>query len=85
MGWHSDDEKELNNSTPIASVSLGARRKFAFRHKQDKTTSSLFLENGSLLIMHPPIQEHWQHALLKTKIAIGPRINLTFRQIRLKQ
>jgi alkylated DNA repair dioxygenase AlkB len=85
MGWHSDDEKELNNSAPIASVSLGARRKFAFRHKQDKTTSSLFLENGSLLIMHPPIQEHWQHALLKTKIAIGPRINLTFRQIRLKQ
>jgi len=85
MGWHSDDEKELDSSTPIASVSLGARRKFAFRHKQDKTTSSLFLENGSLLIMHPPIQEHWQHALLKTKIAIGPRINLTFRQIRLKQ
>ena len=85
MGWHSDDEKELDSSTPIASVSLGARRKFAFRHKQDKTTSSLFLENGSLLIMHPPIQEYWQHALLKTKIASGPRINLTFRQIRLKQ
>jgi alkylated DNA repair dioxygenase AlkB len=84
MGWHSDDEKELDSSTPIASVSIGAQRKFAFRHKQDKTTSSLFLENGSLLIMHPPIQEYWQHALLKTKVAIGPRINLTFRQIRLK-
>lgn len=83
MGWHSDDEKELDSSAPIASLSLGARRKFAFRHKQDKTTSSLFLENGSLLMMYPPIQERWHHALLKTQSAIGPRINLTFRKIRL--
>ena len=81
MGWHSDNERELDSGAPIASVSLGARRKFAFRHKQDKTTSSVFLENGSLLIMHPPIQEHWQHSLLKTKTVISPRINLTFRKI----
>jgi alkylated DNA repair dioxygenase AlkB len=81
MGWHSDNEKELDSTTPIASVSLGARRKFAFRHKQDKTTSSIFLEHGSLLIMHPPIQEHWYHSLLKTKTITSPRINLTFRKI----
>lgn len=81
MGWHSDNEKELDGATPIASVSLGARRKFAFRHKQDKTTSSVFLENGSLLIMHQPTQEHWHHSLLKTKTVTGPRINLTFRKI----
>jgi alkylated DNA repair dioxygenase AlkB len=81
MGWHSDNEKELDSGAPIASVSLGARRKFAFRHKQDKTTSSVFLEHGSLLIMHPPIQEHWHHSLLKTKTVASPRINLTFRKI----
>jgi alkylated DNA repair dioxygenase AlkB len=81
MGWHSDNEKELDGSAPIASLSLGARRKFAFRHKQDKTTSSIFLEHGSLLIMHPPIQEHWHHSLLKTKTITSPRINLTFRKI----
>ena len=81
MGWHSDDEKELDSSTPIASVSLGARRKFAFRHKKDKTTCSVLLENGSLLIMHQPIQERWHHSLLKTKTHTGPRINLTFRKI----
>ncbi|MBU3636704.1 alpha-ketoglutarate-dependent dioxygenase AlkB [Polynucleobacter sp. es-MAR-4] len=81
MGWHSDNEKELDSSNPIASFSLGARRKFAFRHKQDKTTSTVFLEHGSLLIMHPPIQEYWQHSLLKTKTVISPRINLTFRKI----
>lgn len=81
MGWHSDNERELDSAAPIASISLGARRKFAFRHKQDKTTNSVFLEHGSLLIMHPPIQEYWQHSLLKTKTVTSPRINLTFRKI----
>ena len=81
MGWHSDDEKELDANSPIASLSLGARRKFAFRHKEDKTTISLYLEDGSVLIMRSPTQQFWQHALLKTKMVSMPRINLTFRKI----
>lgn len=81
MGWHSDDEKELDAQSPIASLSLGASRKFAFRHKKDKTTTSLILENGSALIMYPPTQQFWQHALLKTKTSHTSRINLTFRNI----
>jgi len=83
MGWHSDDEKELDQNFPIASLSFGGRRKFSFRHKQDLTKASLLLDDGSLLLMQPPTQSHWQHALLKTKVAVGPRINLTFRKIRL--
>jgi len=81
MGWHSDDEKELDANSPIASLSLGARRKFAFRHKEDKTTIPLYLEDGSVLIMRSPTQQFWQHALLKTKTVSMPRINLTFRKI----
>ena len=81
MGWHCDDEKELDAQSPIASLSLGASRKFAFRHKKDKTTTSLILENGSALIMYPPTQQFWQHALLKTKTSHISRINLTFRKI----
>jgi alkylated DNA repair dioxygenase AlkB len=83
MGWHSDDEKELDPHSPIASLSLGATRKFALRHKKDKETVSLFLENGSALIMYAPTQEYWQHALLKTKTVPEARINLTFRKIQL--
>jgi alkylated DNA repair dioxygenase AlkB len=82
MGWHSDDEKELDSAVPIASVSLGGARKFAFKHKLDKTNVSLFLEDGSVLLMQPPTQEFWQHSLTKTKRAVAPRINLTFRAIR---
>ena len=81
MGWHSDDEKELDANSPIASLSLGARRKFAFRHKEDKTTIPLYLEDASVLIMRSPTQQFWQHALLKTKTVSMPRINLTFRKI----
>ena len=81
MGWHSDDERELDPHSPIASLSLGAQRKFALRHKKDQETVSLFLENGSALMMYAPTQKHWQHALLKTKKASEIRINLTFRKI----
>ena len=83
MGWHSDDEKELDPDSPITSLSLGAERKFAFRHKVDKTTVPLYLESGSVLIMHSPTQQFWQHALLKTKTVSSPRMNLTFRKIKL--
>lgn len=84
MGWHSDDEIELDPLTAIASISLGGERKFAFKHKLDKTGVSLFLENGSALIMHAPTQEFWNHSLLKTKKPVGQRINLTFRKIMLE-
>jgi alkylated DNA repair dioxygenase AlkB len=81
MGWHSDDEPELVQTAPIASLSLGAERKFSFKHKTDKTNASLILENGSVLIMHAPTQTFWNHSLTKTARPVGPRINLTFRAI----
>lgn len=80
MGWHSDDEPELDPNASIASVSLGAERKFAFKHKRSKETVSTFLENGSLLLMKPPTQEHWLHTLRKSKKVSEGRINLTFRR-----
>ncbi|WP_241155858.1 alpha-ketoglutarate-dependent dioxygenase AlkB [Neisseria yangbaofengii] len=36
MGWHSDGEKELGNESIIASLRLGAIRKFAFKHTNEK-------------------------------------------------
>ena len=83
MGWHSDDEPELDQSAPIASLSLGGERKFSFKHKTDKTNVSLILENGSVLLMHAPTQQFWQHSLVKTKRPVATRMNLTFRAISL--
>jgi alkylated DNA repair dioxygenase AlkB len=79
MAWHSDDEKTLEKDGAIASLSLGAERKFSFRHRLSKETISICLEPGSLLVMCGPTQDHWHHALPKSKKVTHPRINLTFR------
>ncbi len=81
MGWHSDAEKELKKNGAIASLSFGAERKFLFRHKIDKETVSVLLENGSLLLMHGTTQANWVHRMPPTKKVLTPRINLTFRTI----
>ncbi len=81
MAWHSDAEKDLKKNGAIASLSFGAERKFAFKHKKTKETISLVLENGSLLIMKGSTQTHWLHRLPPTKIHHRERINLTFRTI----
>jgi alkylated DNA repair dioxygenase AlkB len=81
MGWHSDGEKDLKKDGAIASVSFGAERKFAFKHKATKETVSQFLENGSLLVMKGTTQTHWLHRLPPTKLVSSPRVNLTFRTI----
>jgi alkylated DNA repair dioxygenase AlkB len=81
MGWHSDNEKEIIANSSIASLSLGANRKFSFKHKVSKETVSIELEDGSLLEMKGSVQAHWWHALLKSKKVTAARINLTFRQM----
>lgn len=81
MGWHSDDENSLGLNTNIASLSLGAERKFAFKHKITKQSVSIVLQTGSLLIMKGATQSHWLHSLPKTTKVAAPRINLTFRTI----
>ncbi|MEB8432507.1 alpha-ketoglutarate-dependent dioxygenase AlkB [Cocleimonas sp. KMM 6892] len=81
LSWHSDNEKELGKNSVIASLSLGAKRKFSFKHKQSRETVSLELEEGSLLLMKGGTQQHWLHSLPKTTKVHEPRINLTFRQM----
>ncbi|MBB3699887.1 alpha-ketoglutarate-dependent dioxygenase AlkB [Flammeovirga yaeyamensis] len=81
MSYHTDNEKELKPRGTIASLSFGATRKFSFKHKVSKERIDLQLENGTLLLMKGEIQEHWMHALPKTKKVNTPRINLTFRTI----
>ncbi len=81
MSWHSDNEKELAKDGAIASFSFGAERKFQFKHKGTGQLVEVLLESGSLLVMRGPCQEHWLHALPKTKKVRLPRVNLTFRTI----
>lgn len=81
MAWHSDGEADLKKNGAIASLSFGAERKFAFKHKQSKEKVELILEHGSLLVMKDTTQTHWLHRLPPTKKIKTARINLTFRTI----
>lgn len=81
MAWHSDGEKDLKKNGAIGSLSFGAERKFAFKHKVTKETVALHLEHGSLLVMKGATQSHWLHRLPPTKTVTKLRVNLTFRTI----
>ena len=108
MGWHADDEPELDPLAPIASLSLGACRSLRFRPKPPGRTRpgsaqgtgrpeagsgrldgpegqapfAVELADGDLLVMDPPTQRHWQHALPVRARVSSERINLTFRLLR---
>jgi alkylated DNA repair dioxygenase AlkB len=84
MGWHSDDEAELGAQPVIASLSLGASRRFKLRHKSalQKQTLCIALGDGDLLVMAGAMQENWQHSVPKETRKQGARINLTFRLIK---
>lgn len=80
IGWHADDEPELGPASEIASLSFGAERSFHMRRKDDYSqVKRIALEHGSLLIMSGAMQQHLQHAVMRTAQPIGERINLTFR------
>ncbi len=83
MGWHADDEAELGQNPIIASISLGASRRFDLKPKAEGGGEkvSLELQHGSLLVMGGDLQHHWVHQIAKTKRVSEPRINLTFRWI----
>ena len=81
MGWHSDNEASLGMQPVIASVSLGASRRFVLKHRQGAPKVELSLPHGSLLVMGGETQSNYQHALPRTAKPVGERINLTFRRV----
>ena len=81
MGWHSDSEPELGSEPLIASISVGAARRFCLRHKTLADKAELVLNSGSLLVMAQGTQQNYQHALPKMAQVGAPRVNLTFRWI----
>lgn len=81
VDWHADDEPELGPEPVIASLSLGATRRFDLRHRASGETIRIDLPPGSVITMSGRCQAEWLHRVAKTKRPVGPRINLTFRTI----
>jgi alkylated DNA repair dioxygenase AlkB len=79
MGAHADNEPELGPEPTIASVSLGARRRFVMSRVGSRERASWSLGGGDLLVMSGESQRDYRHAVPKTAARVGPRLNLTFR------
>jgi len=64
------------------------QRDFIFKHEKKKENLvgdvKIVLKNGMLLLMHHPTNSYWYHGLPPRKKCFHPRINLTFRKIKLE-
>lgn len=81
VAWHADDEPELGDNPTIASMSLGAIRRFDLRHRETGETIRTELPSGSVLVMSGASQSAWLHQVPRTAKVSEPRINLTFRSV----
>lgn len=79
VSWHADNENGLG--PVIGSLSLGASRVFSIRHNETREVTRVVLDHGDLVVMRGNFQATYQHSVPKTKRQVGPRINLTFRQM----
>ena len=79
MGWHADDEPEIDQTRPIASLSFGEKREFVFKQRGGSIRKVITLNNGDLLVMNPGCQDSWLHSVPTRKRISKSRINLTFR------
>ena len=83
MGKHADAEPELGEDPTVATVSLGATRRFVIepRHRRDGAPRSFDLEHGSFLVMGGDCQAHHRHGIPRQPAVTAERISLTFRHI----
>lgn len=82
VGWHADDERDLVPGQCIANVSLGEVREFRIKNRDGSFDERVTTDHGSLLLMHGDILRTTKHSLLRTRRLIGPRVVLSFREVR---
>ena len=83
MGMHADDEPELGRDPMVATLSLGATRRFVVKPRRATlgAPQALELGHGSLLVMGGTCQRHYVHGVPRQANAAGERISLTFRRL----
>jgi alkylated DNA repair dioxygenase AlkB len=84
LGWHADDDPGIDHSRPIAVVTLydvadAQPRELGVMNKETGEKTRFPLANGSLLLMHPGMQDTHLHCIHKAGFEARPRISLTYR------
>jgi alkylated DNA repair dioxygenase AlkB len=82
MGLHADDEPELGRDPLVATLSLGAARRFVLKPRRPSLggAHAFELAHGSLVVMGGACQRHYVHGIPRQPGA-AERISLTFRRL----
>jgi alkylated DNA repair dioxygenase AlkB len=78
VAWHGDTTARDLPRALVATVSLGAARRFLLRPAGGGASIAFALGGGDLLVMGGSCQRTWRHSIPKVASA-GPRIALMFR------
>jgi len=82
VAWHGDRVgRTIERDTMVAILSVGAERTLSVRPKGGGTTMKFPVGHGDLVVMGGSCQRTHEHAILKTKQAVGPRISIQFRPV----
>jgi alkylated DNA repair dioxygenase AlkB len=83
VAWHRDRNRKVMTRPLVATVSLGARRKFQLRQRGTTRVAHTFEPgHGDLVVMGGNCQETWEHTVPKTQRTVGPRMSVTIRHSR---
>ncbi|WP_368497850.1 alpha-ketoglutarate-dependent dioxygenase AlkB [Herbiconiux sp. A18JL235] len=82
VAWHGDRVgRAIHSDTMVAILSVGAARTLSVRPKGGGETLRFPVGHGDLIVMGGSCQRTYEHAVLKTKTAVGPRISVQFRPV----
>ncbi|WP_067666709.1 alpha-ketoglutarate-dependent dioxygenase AlkB [Nocardia miyunensis] len=80
VAWHGDTSgRGATHDTMVAIVSIGAPRALLLRPRGGGESLRYPLGHGDLIVMGGSCQRTWEHAVPKTRRAVGPRISIQFR------
>jgi hypothetical protein len=79
VAWHGDRNRHTHRDPLVATVSLGARRRFRLRPVGGPAALELRPGHGDLVVMGGACQHEWEHTVPKEAGAVGPRMSITLR------
>jgi alkylated DNA repair dioxygenase AlkB len=80
VAWHGDTiGRGATEDTMVAICSLGATRALHLRPRGGGPSRRVALGSGDLVVMGGSCQRTWEHAVPKTRRAVGLRISAQFR------
>jgi alkylated DNA repair dioxygenase AlkB len=80
VAWHGDRNRLVMTNPLVATVSLGARRRFLLRPRgTSRAVHRLEPGHGDLVVMGGACQAEWEHTVPKTAKRVGARMSVTIR------